>query len=283
MFKTITKKILCGVLALTASFGALATMTGCETSYPEVEIQLEFNGKAYTLEYKLYRKLAPATVNHFLALADAHYYDGLVIHDYKAGKMYGGGYTWSDGELTYKEYYTEVAKIASFPTTVYRDEAKTLPTYTLYGEFGANNFSVQSGVLKESYGSLAMFYTDKNTDAEVVVERSSGAGAAFKEYKYNSATSLFSICLSDASASSKEYCTFGTLQNKDTLKNLRKAIEDFVESKYGDAEEYMDDFVTSTVIQVDEDDAIVGNQERTALYTVPNEPIVIKKVSVTKY
>ena len=57
MFKTITKKILCGVLALTASFGALATMTGCETSYPEVEIQLEFNGKAYTLEYKLYRKL----------------------------------------------------------------------------------------------------------------------------------------------------------------------------------------------------------------------------------
>jgi hypothetical protein len=128
-----------------------------------------------------------------------------------------------------------------------------------------------------------MYYNDKDTEASVIVNRADGTGTSWKEYKYNSATSLFSICLSDASASSKEYCTFGTLQNKDTLKNLRKAIEDFVESKYGDAEEYMDDFVTSTVIQVDEDDAIVGNQERTALYTVPNEPIVIKKVSVTKY
>ena len=142
---------------------------------------------------------------------------------------------------------------------------------------------MQSGALKESFGSLAMFYTAKDTDVEVAVERSSGAGVALKEYKYNSTTSLFSISLSDASTSSSAYCTFGTLQNKDTLKNLRKEIEAFVESKYGDVEEYMEDFVNSTTIQVDEDDPIVGNHSKTAVYDVPNEPIVIKTVKVTKY
>ena len=64
-----TKKILSGILALTA-FGCVATMTACETSRPEVQITLSFQGEEYELDYTLYRKIAPATVAHFLALAD---------------------------------------------------------------------------------------------------------------------------------------------------------------------------------------------------------------------
>ena len=68
MKKTL-KKITCGILAAVSVFGCAATLTACETSHPEVEMKVEFNGETYTLDYKLYRELAPQTVKHFLWFA----------------------------------------------------------------------------------------------------------------------------------------------------------------------------------------------------------------------
>ena len=64
------------------------------------------------------------------------------------------------------------------------------------------------------------------------------------------------------------------------MKNLQTAIEDFIESEYAGEE---DDFVTETTVDVDKDDAYVGEAEKEATYDVPNEPIIIKKVTVKKY
>ena len=100
MKKTL-KKITCGILAAVSVFGCAATLTACETSHPEVEMKVEFNGETYTLDYKLYRELAPQTVKHFLWLADNGYYDGLCVHDYSQNdylRLYTGAYSVAEAE-----------------------------------------------------------------------------------------------------------------------------------------------------------------------------------------
>ncbi len=285
----ILKKTLCGLLALTA-FGAVTSFTACETSEPEVEIEIEFNGETYTLEYTLYRKIAPSTVNHFIALAENGYYDGLCVHNYSGTRMYTGGYTYAEGGenggLEYKDYYATVKadSFKNFKHTVWSDSAKEDPTYTLYGEFEKNNFVVTNGALRETFGSLTMYYTSKDSEDDVYAQRADGNGADWKTYQYNSATSLFYISISETEKSNDNYCTFATLDedSEEELKALRDAISAYWKSAYGsDAEE--SDFVTEVEISVDEDDAFVGEKEPTATYKVPNKEIRIKKVEVTKY
>ena len=88
------KKIMCAALAGVSVFASVAMFSSCTTSHPEVEMKLSFNDKSYTLQYKLYRKIAPSTVQHFLELVENGYYDGLCIHNYDAGtsRLYTGGY-----------------------------------------------------------------------------------------------------------------------------------------------------------------------------------------------
>ena len=62
------KKIMCAALAGVSVFASVAMFSSCTTSHPEVEMKLSFNDKSYTLQYKLYRKIAPSTVQHFLCL-----------------------------------------------------------------------------------------------------------------------------------------------------------------------------------------------------------------------
>ena len=66
----IFKKVLCATLATATLAGGAIAFGGCTTNRPEVEMQISFNGKTYTLEYQLFRKLAPNTVEHFLVLAE---------------------------------------------------------------------------------------------------------------------------------------------------------------------------------------------------------------------
>ena len=170
-----------------------------------------------------------------------------------------------------------------FPHTVWVDEAKTAPTYTLYGEFPNNNFNVENGRKKETFGSLTMYYTDKGSITDKVWTKHPANEEAYQlDYADNSATSLFYISLSTSNSSNSGYCTFAELSEKsvDVLKNLQTAIEDFIESEYAGEE---DDFVTETTVDVDKDDAYVGEAEKEAIYDVPNEPIIIKKVTVKKY
>lgn len=279
--KKLLKKLACLTMALTATCACAATFTACETDYPEVTLEIEFDGEVYELEYKLYRKVAPSTVNHFLKLVENGYYDGVCVHDYDASssKLITGAYTYTagadNGGLVYKNYYDIVKTYENFPHTVWADEAQQTPTYTLYGEFSENGFSVKKGITDNLFGSLSMYYTSKTTSEDKVsVKRADGDGYSNKQYKYNSATSMFAIALSESATTNSAYCTFATLAegSVDMLKDLKEAIEG-----------YEDDLTNDYTVEVDRDDAFVYDHSLTAEYSVPSIAIVIKKATVGKY
>jgi cyclophilin family peptidyl-prolyl cis-trans isomerase len=262
--------------------------TACETKNPEVKMQIEFDGETYTLEYKLYREFAPATVKHFLMLAENGYFDGVCVHNFdeENSKMYTGAYTYDanaeNGGIVYKNYYDIVASYEDFNHTVWVNSDKTDPTYTLKGEFSANRVKVDSGsFLEQSFGSLTMQYTEKDFDEleDVAVLRAQKSDNGeyetnSREYKYNSATSQFSIYTSTMNKADSAHCTFATLMDKSVsvLEDLLAAIS---------AQE--GDFVNVYEVDVDRDDALIAEYENTAEYSVPVTPIVITSVKVTKY
>lgn len=280
MFKKL-KRIISTALAITGVCACTATLTACETPHPEVQITLSFNDETYTLDYVLYRNITPATVNHFLALAENKYYDGLCVHDCQSDALYTGAYSYENEKLVYKNYYEEVASY--IPQTVWLDSEKENPTYTLYGEFEANHFSVENGDLSESFGALVMYYSDKNTESEVYVQRNQDGKLAPRAYEQNSATSQFFISLKETTAENNDYCVFATLKENSVsvLQDLQTAIADYVSDTYGEDEEA--DFVTETEMEIDEDDEMLGGNGSTVSYDVPNEPIVVTSVKVKKY
>ena len=282
------KKIICGALAAVSAFGCAATLTACETSHPEMEMEIEFLGETYVLSYEMARNVTPATVNHFIWLVDNGYYDGLCVHDYDAdSKMFTGAYkaaveaTDADG-LSYVSYYSEIAKYenyASFPYSVWLDNEKKTPTYTLYGEFEKNNAQVESGKINEKFGSLSMYYYDSSkyeaSNTDVWGARETDSEKLYKRtYEKNSATSLFYMNLQeDANSYNKSYCTFATLSEDsvDVLKDLVEAIEN------------QDDFVEAHSVRVLEDDAVLGEYEMSVSFNVPQKEIKIKSMKITKY
>lgn len=289
MFKKVVKKVVCGALALSSVLACAGTMTACETKNPEVKMTVEFNGETYTLKYKLYRKIAPQTTKHFLALADEGYYDGMCIHDFdeSANKMYTGGYLYSEdddakefGGLKYVNYFDIVDSYKSFPESVWMDEARENPTYTLTGEFEKNIFEVENGDLAQTFGSLTMYYHSKDTEARVWAYPGA-EDYVQRDYSYNSATSMFYITLSETSSNLTEYCTFAKLKkgSKDNLQDLLDAIEEYKDANYTEEESFTTDFV----LTVDSDDPLVGDNPQDVTYSVPNEPIIIKSIKVTKW
>ncbi len=288
--KKTMKKILCCALSAVSVFGCLAMATACETDRPKVEMEIEFNGETYTLEYELYRKIAPSTVNQFLWLAGNGYYDGLCVHDYNASsytRMYTGAYSYSADEgLVYKSYYDEIKKFdnySDFPVSVWMHSDKSQPTYTVYGEFSDNNFSVKNGNLKETFGALTMYYFDKDTSAKVYtpyLKEEKEGELASRAYKYNSATSMFFITLSEGTTNNTKYCTFATLaeDSVEVLKDFKADLDEFIATF-----ESEDEFVTETEMLIDQDDAFVGGEKTRKTFSTPNKPIVIKKVTVKKY
>ena len=297
MRKTL-KKITCGILAAVSVFGCAATLTACETSHPEVEMKIEFNGETYTVEYKLYRNIAPATTDHFLWLAGNGYYNELCVHNYTAGdsgRMYTGAYSAAEAEddadgLVYKKYFETIAgykNYGDFPVSVWMDEAKTNATYTLKGEFSSNNFRVENGALKETFGSLTMYYNDISdysdvAEQDVYMLRADGEGVSKRDYQYNSATSMFFISFTKSTKTNNGYCTFATVKDdsKSVLEDLQEAINDYIEDVYhGESA----DFTESKTVVVGTDDAILADHSVDTVFNVPNAPIIIKKVKVLKY
>ena len=118
--------------AAVLTVSAAAMLAGCTSSNPEVTITYSFNGNTYEVEYKLSRSDAPQTTQHFIDLADAGYYDGTCIHNYTSTAMYGGGYTFEDGELKEKDYFAEVTKLevtpSASPSTMSRTAKRPLCT-----------------------------------------------------------------------------------------------------------------------------------------------------------
>ncbi len=295
--KKTMKKLMCAVLAAVGVFGAATMASACTTDHPEVELQIEFNGATYTLEYELNRNIAPATTEHFLWLAGNGYYDGLCVHDYDDTnqRLYTGAYTSAteaEGDLTYKKYYEVISAYGNygeFPHSVWLDEGRNTPAYTLKGEFESNNFKVTNGAMKESFGSLTMYYHDMTrfqtvAETDVYVVRASEEGKYSKaDYQYNSTTSMFYLSLTETEKTNSNYCTFATLHEDsvDALKNLQKAINDYIEENHADAENPFTKKVTKTIFEDEKLLAEYSKQEKT--FDTPKAPIVIKKVEVTKY
>ncbi len=292
--KKTMKKLTCGVLAAVSVFGCAATMTACETSHPKVQMELAFNGKTYTLDYKLYRKVTPATVDHFLWLAGNGYYDGVCVHDYDSdsSRMYTGSYTVDQANATtlvYQKYFDKIKTYGNyneFPHSVWLSEDKTLPTYTLKGEFEEeNHYQVESGALQETYGSLTMHYEYiGNTDdasKKVYFANANDDGTSKRKYQQNHATSAFFISMTTNPKTNNNYCTFATLEedSKSVLEDLQAAMDDYIEDNYSDVEDFTQ---TVTISNLFEDDAQVGDTASVD-YNVPLQAIVIKKVTVKKY
>ena len=293
------KKIVCNALAVLSASACLGMATACETAHPEMEMTITFNGHPYVLEYQLYRKVAPKTVEHFMWLVDNDYYNGLCVHNYDdvGSKMYTGAYSAAtetddaDG-LVYKEYYKTIAgfeNYASFPVSAWKNSEKTEALYSVYGEFEANGFSVENGAKKQSYGSLTMYYHDKDTKAKAYTpylsEEKAGQIAA-REYKYNSATSQFYISLSMTETTNTKYCTFATLKEDsvEVLQDLQEAIADYVSDyEVEEGESAISEFTTKQTVSVDLDDPYVGSKAKTQNFLVPKEAIEIKDITITKY
>ena len=297
MSKKMMKRIVCNAVATLSAVACLGMATACETAHPEVEMTVTFQEKEYVLEYELYRKVAPKTVDHFLWLAGNGYYDGLCVHNYDsaANRMYTGAYKVDDNEetgLKYKLYYEEIKEFdnyADFPVSVWMDQNQETALHTLYGEFEENGFVVENGAKKQEYGSLTMYYTDKTTSAKAYApylneEKAEAGEIATRQYKYNSATSQFFISLSTTASSSVKYCTFATLSEDsvEVLEELQQAITDYISENYGE-DAGVDAFVSKQKITVDTDDSFVGNGGKIVNYNVLNAPIVITTVKVTKY
>ena len=288
------KKVVCATLTAVSVIGGAMAFTGCTTNHPEVEMQIGFNGKTYTLEYKLYRKKATNTVNHFLALAENGYYDGLCVHNYTDSKWYTGGYSYNDatevdGGLTYKDYFSVVSAYSNKDfVSVWLDNAKTKPTYTLYGEFSENGMSIDKGdFLSQSLGSLSMYYTDKGENAseyEVYAERLDGKGVRKIGYEMNSATSMFAINFT-ATGVDKSHATFAILaeDSVDELNDLKSAVDAYIKANFDEEEEDGAKFTNDVELHYGQGDPFISESELTVTYSVPSMPIIIKSVKVTKY
>ncbi len=287
MSKNMMKRMICGVLAMTSMAVCVATATACETNTPNVELTLSFNGEEYVLNYELDRRVAPRTVKHFLTLAENGYYDGLCVHNYESSgnKLYTGGYTYENESLVAKEYFEIVNGYENFPVSVWQDEAKANPLYTLTGEFEKNHFNVEKGKFLQTFGSLTMYYNSINSDKEVYVDRLDPEKDGVREldYKYNATTSLFYISLSRNSTTLEEYCTFAKLEesSEDTLKEFVDDLEEYIDEHYNSDDED-NTFTEATAVTVNAGDPMLENKT-TVTYYVPQQPIVIKNVKVKSY
>lgn len=298
-----------GAVALSGLLiGVAATMSACSTDHPEAKITVNYDGTQYVLNYRLYRNMYPRTVQHFIELADNGFYDNTIVHDYSSSSyMRMGGYSYVendeynyatayDGGVDEMRGYLENASLEQAysvladpaagkvtPTVYvdYEDGKYYDPLNTLIGEFSNNQHKIENGALKSAFGCLRMYYSPKNTDTikkspilnngRVRVDNGRDLGVE-GEYRYNSATSLLSIQLSNPSSPTTDssYCIFASLQNTDVLTELTTAIRNNLRT-------------LSVPVTIDNYDAILGANANSATYSVSKTPIKIVSVSITKY
>ncbi len=288
-----------GAAVITA--GALFMFAGCTTKHPEITITYTFHDKDYKVDYTLSRNDAPNTVQHFIELADAGFYDGLCVHNYDSNFLYTGGYKLNaDKELEEVDYFTVVKQLEEekgivFTQSVWTaDDART-PLYTVYGEFTDNGVATQySRENAHSTGALVMYYTDKGAsfNADVTVSRADKGKENEKQpyqtvkYSTNSATSLFYTYTSPDTnyLRGNSYCVFGMAKNyADQLENgLLKAIEDYCEEYVKDGESFTVERVEKTNRYEPFEELAKGDLEET-FQTPVDQPIIIKSVKVNKY
>lgn len=298
------KRLAC-VTAIVGAVGVSVTMSGCtiETNHPNAQITVEFNGETYEINYKLYRNMYPQTVRHFIELADSGFYDNTIIHNYTSTDWYGGGYDYIEGEDEDENYsgnykyaayyenaskekaYSDLFKSGALTATVFKadgsDHTLANAYSTLIGEFTDNDHNIDNGALESQYGGLRMYYTSKTTTE--IVSVLTGKGQYLEHnYKYNCATSLFAIQVSDSSGlGDDDYCLFGVLKNDDateTLEDLQDAIDDYIDTLTTDFTYSVSNITVDNYEEVSDDDKGVD-----VSYTVTSMPLIIRSVKITKY
>ena len=269
--------------------------TACDSAEPEIVITYNFLGEDYEVEYTLSRKGAPQTVQHFIELADAGYYDGTCIHHYVDDAfLYGGAYVWDEEteSIVEKDYYSEV-KDLNLTQTVYtlgENGKRGDPLYTVRGEFEANGVEGNTKTLSHTQGALVMFYTGKgNSSVRVGSIRSDGGDYQEGDYyKYNCATSMFYTFTGAGTRTEldKYYTVFGRTTDFSKMQDLLDAIQDYVDT-LGSADAFVDSG-RYYINEHDPYDAVTGSttfsgENISSTYDVPVEPIIVKSVEVTKY
>lgn len=293
MFKNLVKKIAVAATALCAAFGICAA-SGCssESDHPTVTITVEFDNKTYDLNYTLYRNMYPNTVRHFITLADNGFYNDMLVHDYLTADWITGLYGYDKEDYESRETgaladyflensregtYMDMYRAGKLQTNVFNySTGEMLPT--LVGEFEANKSpEIENGKLTAQPGALKMIYNSKATTDKVMVDF--GDGQRFsRDYKYNCATCVFSIQVADGTSYSvNSYCVFGRLDNLGTLTELKSAVSDYIQSTTITVNGVLVDNLSEIYSTKEED------KEITKSYTLPEEPIVIRSVRVTKY
>ena len=265
-------RILSIASAAVLSAAAVAMFTACDSAEPEIVITYNFLGEDYEVEYTLSRKGAPQTVQHFIELADAGYYDGTCIHHYvDSAFLYGGAYVWT--------VYTLGA-----------NGKRGEPLYTVRGEFEANGVEGNTKTLSHTQGALAMFYTGKgNSSVRVGSIRSDGGDYQEGDYyKYNCATSMFYTFTGAGTRTELDqyYTVFGRTTDFSKMQDLLDAIQDYIDT-LGSADAFVDSG-RYYINEHDPYDAVTGSttfsgENISSTYDVPVEPIIVKSVEVTKY
>lgn len=298
-------RIVSAVMGAVLSLSAFALLAGCTSDTPEVRITYTFRGEDYSYDYTLSRLDAPATVQHFLELADAGYYDydeengtGFVIHDFDSTDgLYTGGWGLDGEDLEEIDYFNRVKNLVgdNFTHTVWKDAARTNPTYTIRGEFENNGYILtDSRVNRHTQGALVMYYTDKaSTSATVTVERVDGGkdnnGDPYdtRGYAFNSATSLFYTYLGSSldSTREKKYCVFGMIKDFSALEDgLLAAIQEYCDGFEDDADF---SFTKEQEVRINTNDPFpsVATAGSKATYHTPvgDAAITLKSVKVLKY
>ncbi|MDE6442582.1 MAG: hypothetical protein K2L12_07535 [Clostridia bacterium] len=313
-----SKKIKIAMLtcALASVVAVSASLSACtiKTKHPGAKITVEFNSVSYEIDYTLYRNMYPQTVQHFIELADAGFYNNMIVHNYTASSdWFTGAYSYNaDESLAYatastnktlaeyleknekeKAYYDLASGDKLTPTVydygklTYNSDGKAEVTSegklaTLIGEFSSNNHVVEQNGLTAQLGALKMFYysddDDANKKAAIV---NSFNQVLIHDYKYNRATSIFSMQMgSSTSYSESSYCVFATLKNdgaKEKLNDLLEAVSDYI-SDNG----LSSTFTTSVTTTVDKLD-VYSNGGLETKFTMTATPIIIKSVEITKY
>lgn len=303
-----------GAVTLSGLCAIVPAFCGCSTDHPEAKITVSFDGTEYVLEYKMYRNMYPQTVQHFIELADNGFYDNTFVHNYTTSNWYMGGYNYvtqtaseteeegtaytaayKEGVEGFREYLESTSKEKEYATlanpaagkitpSVYKDLIDgdlSQPLTTLIGEFSNNQHKIDNGALKSSYGCLRMYYSTKSMDSvknvRVYLDKQGSPKGVMGDYKYNSATSIFSVQMNSTVTTDSSYCIFGVLKDNAPLDSLKSAV-----SAYSSR-------VTSTKfsldvnLYVDNEDEYVGGNVNEVEFRVTCEPIIIKSVKITKY
>lgn len=291
-------KVFSVVLAVFLLVGVAFAFVGCESDYPQIRITIQFNDNdsdtddTYVLNYRLNRKMYKQTVNHYIELIDAGFYDGTVIHDYQSNRMVGGGYTYNDVE---NDDYRDLASLAeaydalSLTPTVWADEEYTQALNTLYGETAANGHGIDGeGAYTNEKGALGTYtYLDSSelpTPKPVVSAHKTSDGSDRKNipYQYNAVTSMFYLYTGSSASADSNFCVFGVLADDDSSTRFDELLS-AISSYTSTMKEEDEDYVFTEVQDMRIDDAMTEFGYYTAEFNIPKVKIVIESIEVTSY